>query len=77
MQLYSGEGSLVESFPHALKTLEGVRRYISAFGAPLPGAQYDESGEDPHPEGLFPPCHTSFRGEGASTWRLPNGSLGP
>ena len=27
--------SLWESFPHALKTLEGARRYISAFQAPL------------------------------------------
>ena len=35
MQLHSGEGSLVESFPHTLETLEGVRRYISAFQAPL------------------------------------------
>ena len=35
MQLYSGEDSLVESFPHALETLEGARRYISAFRAPL------------------------------------------
>ena len=35
MQLHSGEDSLVESFPHALETLEGVRRYISAFQAPL------------------------------------------
>ena len=35
MQLHSGEGSLVESFPHALETLEGTRRYISAFQAPL------------------------------------------
>ena len=35
MQLYSEEGSLVESFPHALETLEGARRYISAFRAPL------------------------------------------
>ena len=35
MQLYSGEGSLVESFPHTLETLESARRYISAFQAPL------------------------------------------
>ena len=35
MQLHSGEDSLVESFPHALETLEGARRYISAFRAPL------------------------------------------
>ena len=35
MQLHSGEDSLVESFPHALETMEGVRRYISAFRAPL------------------------------------------
>ena len=35
MQLHSGEDSLVESFPHALETLEGTRRYISAFRAPL------------------------------------------
>ena len=35
VQLYSGEGSLVESFPHALETMEGARRYISAFRAPL------------------------------------------
>ena len=25
----------MESFPHALETLEGARRYISAFRAPL------------------------------------------
>ena len=35
MQLYSGEDSLVDSFPHALEKMEGARRYISAFLAPL------------------------------------------
>ena len=35
MQLHSREDSLVESFPHTLETLEGTRRYISAFQAPL------------------------------------------
>ena len=35
MQLYSGEDSLVDSFPHALEKMEGARRYISAFRAPL------------------------------------------
>ena len=30
-----GRTLLVESFPHALETLEGTRRYISAFRAPL------------------------------------------
>ena len=35
MQLYSGEDSLVDSFPHALEKMEGARRYISAFQAPL------------------------------------------
>ena len=35
MQLHSGEDSLVESFPHALETLEDARRYISTFQAPL------------------------------------------
>ena len=35
MQLHSGEDSLVESFPHALETMEGARRHISAFRAPL------------------------------------------
>ena len=35
MQLYSGEDSLVDSFPHALEKLEGARRYINAFRAPL------------------------------------------
>ena len=35
MQLYSGEYFLVDSFPHALQKLEGARRYISAFRAPL------------------------------------------
>ena len=35
MQLHSWEDSLVESFPHTLETLEGTRRYISAFRAPL------------------------------------------
>ena len=35
MKLYSGEDSLVDSFPHALEKLEGARRYISAFQAPL------------------------------------------
>ena len=35
MQLYSGEDCLVDSFPHALEKLEGARRYISAFQAPL------------------------------------------
>ena len=29
------DDSLWESFPHALETLEGARRYISAFQAPL------------------------------------------
>ena len=33
MQL--GDDSLWESFPHALETLEGARRYISAFRDPL------------------------------------------
>ena len=31
----SGNNSLWESFPHVLETLEGARRYISAFRAPL------------------------------------------
>ena len=35
MQLYSGEDSLVDSFPHALEKMEGARRYICAFPAPL------------------------------------------
>ena len=35
MQLYSGEDSLVDSFPHALEKMEGARRYICAFRAPL------------------------------------------
>ena len=35
MQLYSGEDSLVDSFPHTLEKMEGARRYISAFQAPL------------------------------------------
>ena len=35
MQLYSGEDSLVDSFPHVLEKLEGAKRYISAFRAPL------------------------------------------
>ena len=35
VQLHSGEDSLVESFPHTLETMEGTRRYISAFRAPL------------------------------------------
>ena len=35
MQLYSGEDSLVDSFPHVLEKLEGTKRYISAFQAPL------------------------------------------
>ena len=35
VQLHSGEDSLVESFPHALETMEDARRYISAFRAPL------------------------------------------
>ena len=33
--MQSGDDSLWESFPHVLETLEGARRYISAFGAPL------------------------------------------
>ena len=33
--MHSGDGSLVESFPHALETLDGMRRYIIAFRAPL------------------------------------------
>ena len=35
MQLYSGEDSVVDSFPHALEKMEGARRYICAFRAPL------------------------------------------
>ena len=35
MQLYSGEDSLVDSFPHTLEKMEGARRYTSAFRAPL------------------------------------------
>ena len=35
VQLYSGEDSLADSFPHALENMEGTRRYISAFQAPL------------------------------------------
>ena len=35
MQLYSGEDSLVDSFPHALEKMESARRYISTFRAPL------------------------------------------
>ena len=35
MQLYSGKNSLVDSFPHTLEKMEGARRYISAFRAPL------------------------------------------
>ena len=33
--MQSGDDSLWESFPHVLESLEGVRRYISAFQAPL------------------------------------------
>ena len=33
--MHSGDDSLLESFPHALESLEGARRYISAFRAPL------------------------------------------
>ena len=33
--MQSGDDSLWESFPHILESLEGVRRYISAFQAPL------------------------------------------
>ena len=33
--MQSGDDSLWESFPHILESLEGVRRYISAFRAPL------------------------------------------
>ena len=33
--MQSGDNSLWESFPHILESLEGVRRYISAFQAPL------------------------------------------
>ena len=33
--MQSGDDSLWESFPHVLETLEGARRYISAFQAPL------------------------------------------
>ena len=33
--MQSGDDSLWESFPRVLKTLEGARRYISAFQAPL------------------------------------------
>ena len=33
--MQSGDNSLWESFPHVLETLEGARRYISAFRAPL------------------------------------------
>ena len=33
--MQSGDNSLWESFPHVLESLEGVRRYISAFQAPL------------------------------------------
>ena len=29
--MQSGDDSLWESFPHAMETLEGARRYISAF----------------------------------------------
>ena len=32
--MQSGDNSLWESFPHILETLEGARRYISAFRAP-------------------------------------------
>ena len=35
MQIHSGDDSLVEPFPYALETLEGARRYISAYRAPL------------------------------------------
>ena len=33
--MYSGEDSLVDSIPYALEKMEGARRYISAFRAPL------------------------------------------
>ena len=33
--MQSGDDSLWESFPHDLETLEGARRYISTFRAPL------------------------------------------
>ena len=33
--MQSGDDSLWESFPHTLESLEGVRRYISAFRVPL------------------------------------------
>ena len=33
--MQSGDDSLWESFPHVMETLEGARRYISTFQAPL------------------------------------------
>ena len=33
--MQSGDDSLWESFPHILESLEGARRYISAFQGPL------------------------------------------
>ena len=35
VQLQSGDDSIWESFPHVLESMEGARRYISAFQAPL------------------------------------------
>ena len=35
IKMQSGDDSLWESFPHALETLEGARRYISVFRALL------------------------------------------
>ena len=57
--MQSGDDSLLESFPHALESLEGVRRYISAFRAPLQELSAMSPGADSHLEGLFPPCYTS------------------
>ena len=74
MQLYSVEDSLVDSFPHALEKMEGARRYISAFQAPL----QELSPAQVHALRacsllVIPPPKEG----GASTWRLPKGPVGP
>ena len=47
-------------FPPCIGNNGGGEEVHQCLLSSFAGAQYDESGADSHPEGLFPPCHTSF-----------------
>ena len=75
IRLNSEDNSLWESFPQILQSLDGAKRYVDAFRAPLQGLTMMKDQQVHHPEGLLPSGDPAIRGEDASPRRLPEGPL--